>query len=146
MHLPHHLRNLEEVARLRDQLFVDEHRKSMDIRLAERRCAFVHVPAVHDVWLVEQRETRWRQRFLVLEGPSGVGKSQFAMGLVPEGRALDVNCANTPEPDMRDFRRSVHELVLFDEATCSMVLRQKKLFQAGLSSVQLGCSQTNWHA
>ena len=36
-------------------------------------------------------------------------------------------------------------MILFDEATCELVLRNKKLFQAPASFVQLGCSTTKCH-
>ena len=45
---------------------------------------------------------------------------------------------------MREFKN--HKGILFDEATCSMVLAQKKLFQAPAVYVRLGCSTTNCHA
>ena len=36
-------------------------------------------------------------------------------------------------------------MLLFGEATCELVLRNKKLFQAPASFVQSGCSTTNCH-
>ncbi len=36
--------------------------------------------------------------------------------------------------------------ILFDEASCQMVLQQKLLFQAPPMPVRLGCSTTNCHA
>ena len=40
----------------------------------------------------------------------------------------------------------VHNGILFDEASCTMVLQQEKLFQAPPTPVRLGCSTTNCHA
>ena len=40
----------------------------------------------------------------------------------------------------------LHKGILFDEASCQMVLQQKKQFQAPPSPVRLGCSTTSWHA
>ena len=52
-----------------------------------------------------------------------------------------------PEPDLREFRPLLCKGILFDEASCRMVLQQKKLFQAPPSPVRLGCSTTtNSHA
>ena len=40
----------------------------------------------------------------------------------------------------------VHKGILFDEASCKMVLSQKKPFQCPNTDVQLGCSTTNCHS
>ena len=61
-------------------------------------------------------------------------------------RVLEVNCASCPEPDPRDLRALWHKGILFDEASCDMVLRQKKLFQGPAVPVALGMSTTNCHA
>ena len=45
---------------------------------------------------------------------------------------------------MREF--DGHQGILFDEASCAMVLRQKKLCQAQGVRAKLGCSTTNCHA
>ena len=58
----------------------------------------------------------------------------------------EVNCANGQEPDLRTFSHFRHKVILFDEATPEMVLRQKKLFQAPNCFIQLGTSTTNCHA
>ena len=63
-----------------------------------------------------------------------------------EANVLEVNCASCPEPDLREFRPLLHKGILFDEASCQMVLQQKKLFQAPPSPVRLGCSTTICHA
>ena len=63
-----------------------------------------------------------------------------------EANVLEVNCASCPEPDLREFRPLLHKGLLFDEASCQMVLQQKKLFQAPPTPVRLGCSTTNCNA
>ena len=102
-------------------------------------------PAV-ERWLQLQTQICTRQPFLVLEGPSCLGKTQFAMSLVGPGKGLEVNCCACPEPDLRSFRAMTHELILFDEASPELVLKQKKLFQAPAVDVTLGASTTNCHA
>ena len=72
------------------------------------------------------------------------GKTVFARHLLGEPhRALETNCAACPEPDLRRFKPFHHEVIVFDEATCKMVLQQRKLFQAPAVEVELGCSTTN---
>ena len=72
------------------------------------------------------------------------GKTVFARHLLGEPhRALETNCAACPEPDLRRFKPFHHEVIVFDEASCNMVLQQRKLFQAPAVEVELGCSTTN---
>ena len=55
----------------------------------------------------------------------------------------EINCAAGAEPDLREFRLGQHKDVLFDEIRPHVVLRQRKLFQAGPCLVDLGASATN---
>ena len=45
-----------------------------------------------------------------------------------------------------DYKHMKHQIVLFDEASPEMVIKQKKLFQAPPCFVELGCSTTNCHS
>ena len=84
-----------------------------------------------------------RYKFLVLEGPSGVGKTVFARSLVTPGmEVLEMNCAGKQPFDLRSFTWGKHGLILFDEVEPSMVAASRKLFQAGNCEVQLGGSAT----
>ena len=96
-------------------------------------------------WQQQYDQTHWRYRFLVLVGPSRLGKTCFARSLVRPGNAevLEVNCSAGEEPDLRGFRFKTHKLILFDEIEPAAVSKQRKLFQATLARVQLGCSATN---
>ena len=67
------------------------------------------------------------------------------MNLVPPGCALELNCASCPEPDLRSYDTLQHKLIVFDEASPKMVLRQK-IFQCPDAEVQLGSSNTNCHS
>jgi hypothetical protein len=88
-----------------------------------------------------------RYKFLVLSGPSKVGKTAFARTLCERGLdTLEVNCASGAEPDLRAYRLSKHGLILFDEIEAQQVAAQRKLFQAQAAAVQLGCSATNCHS
>jgi hypothetical protein len=44
------------------------------------------------------------------------------------------------------YESLLHDVILFDEAACHLVLRCKKLFQASLSTVIMASSCTNCHS
>jgi hypothetical protein len=87
-----------------------------------------------------------RYKFLVLEGPSSIGKTRFVQGALvdkPE-KALILDCSDAVVPALKsNFSRQKHTLVMFDEAHASMIIRCKKLFQASINPVSYGSSPTN---
>ena len=99
------------------------------------------------MFLAQLKLIRSRYTYLVLVGGSGTGKTVWAKWIFGDTNfVLEVNCASCPEPDLREYRPLVHKCILFDEASCNMVLQQNKLFQAPPTPVRLGCSTTNCHA
>lgn len=103
------------------------------------------VPEV-DSWLRGFSIQRDRYPFLILEGPSKLGKTQFAESLAPPGRTLNIDCASATEPDLRQYRSEEVDSIIFDEAKAAMVIRAKRLFQAPMGMVNLGMSATNCNA
>ena len=81
--------------------------------LAGKRFPRQWFPEIEETWLGEQKHIQKRQRFLVLDGASKLGTTMYAMSLVPDNAALELNCANCIEPDMSDYDERVHKLVLF---------------------------------
>ena len=93
------------------------------------------------------KKPRHRYRFLVLAGPSRVGKIAFVKSLCGPGmETLEVNCSSGAEPDLKAYRFRRHEVVLFDEIEAEQVAAQRKLFQAQATPVQLACSATNCYS
>ena len=87
-----------------------------------------------------------RYKFLILEGPSKVGKTRFVQSSLVRkpDEALILDCADAVVPALKgNFFRSKHTLVMFDEAHAEMVIRCKKLFQASVNKVTYGSSPTN---
>ena len=97
-----------------------------------------------DAWNAQYATPSHRYKFLVLQGPSRVGKTAFARSLCDPGfQTLEINCASGAEPDLRAYRLRQHGLILFDEIIPQQVVSQRKVFQAQSAKVQMGCSATN---
>lgn len=87
-----------------------------------------------------------RFKFLVLEGDSRVGKTRFAESLYGSERTLVISMqSGCLVPPLRDFNRSKHRCIIFDEGSAAMVICNKQLFQAGLDRSTLGQSPTSCH-
>ena len=78
---------------------------SIERELERSERPFKTIPEVEE-WKAEHAVPRPRYRFLVLVGTSGVGKTQFAKSLVPKGRALELNMAAAPEPNLKEYDTS----------------------------------------
>ena len=143
--LPRLLQNLDKyVSEMREQRLRDRIAQ-IELELQRSERPFKIFPEI-ERWKEEHAVARPRYRFLVLVGPSGLGKTQFAKSLVGKGRSLELNMASAPEPNLKDYDHEQHDLILFDECSAEKVLLQKKLFQAPLSAVSLGQSTTGCFA
>ena len=99
-----------------------------------------------DAWQKQYAKVSDRYSFLVLGGPSGVGKTRFVQGRLVEKpeQALVLDCADAVVPALKgNFDRRHHALILFDEAHAEMIIRCKKLFQASINPTTYGSSATN---
>lgn len=94
-------------------------------------------------WFPQYKKLQLRYKFLVLEGASEVGKSQWVRCLADPGKVLELNCASAKSLNMREFKTGETEVVLADEATPQFVLSEKKVFQAGNAWIDLGASATS---
>jgi len=120
-----------------------------NLHLGSARCTvkgafrpFIKLPQV-DEWLAVFETQRDRYPFLVLEGPSRLGKTQYAEHVVGGKRSLSVDCSSAIEPDLRQYASDEVDCIIFDEAKAAMVIRCKRLFQAPMGFVNLGLSATN---
>ena len=146
VNLTSNLQNLDRLTREQEMLLLEKKHETLRFALQSTLGKFKEVPAATQ-FLAHLQVIRHRYKFLVLYGPSSTGKTSFVRMLTgkPE-EVLEVNCASGQEPDLRTFSHFRHKIILFDEATPEMVLRQKKLFQAPNCFIQLGTSTTNCHA
>ena len=129
--MPRLLGNLEKLkleersSRLREQI------GSIELELAQQEKPYRTIPEIEN-WKAEHSVRKSRYRFLVLVGPSGKGKTQFAKSLVPRGRFLDLNMAAAPEPNLKEYDHELHDLILFDECSAKKVLLQTNCFRLRL--------------
>ena len=141
-------RNLEQLARFRTEqgnLAVQtvqcwRRGNGHEVRLPWRR-----FPTV-DNWKSQYAFVLDRYQFLVLDGPSQMGKTAFVRSLVGPDEYMEVNLAGGAAIDLRAYRMWQHTLVLFDEGEPRQILEHKKLFQAGPMPCQMQTSTTNCHA
>ena len=119
-----------------------EERLRVEHQIRATQRPFKTIEAV-TTWLKQYEEIRDRYLFLVLDGESMYGKSRFAANLTMPEKFLSVDCASATEPELRSFDREQHDVVCFDEAKPSMIIRVKKLAQAGVDPARLGQSATN---
>ena len=127
-----------EMKRMRQRLWILE---AQD-KVAQQIKPCLRLEAV-DNWLQQYRGLGFtRKKFLVLEGGSGLGKSEFVRQLFPPGKLLELNCGSTSFVNLRDFDWEQHEGILFDEATPSLVARERKVFQCPPVELDLGHSPT----
>ena len=88
----------------------------------------------------------FRFRFLVMEGPSSVGKTVLAKSFFSPDKTYYYNMQTAAEPDLRGFRVGHHRACVFDEITWQQVVKLKVLFQAGVDGADLGASQCNQYS
>ena len=142
----HHLQNLERLVAERRQVALQARMALVQTSCAARMEAFKDVPLVRERCLPHFQCIKPRYPFLVLEGPSKTGKTSYAKHITGDpAEVFEVNCANCPEPDLRDFDCSIHKAIMYDEASPDLVLKQRRLFQSPACLLDLGCSTTNCH-
>ena len=143
--LPGMLRTLSAYETASAEEALASHVRAVQAELQHNRCPFKHIDVVSE-WLAEFDVLRARYRFLILDGPSCVGKSQFACALASHGSVCFCDCQSAQQPDLRSFRPLQDEVIVMDEAAPSLVIRNKRLFQAPAEWVQLGLSATNMYS
>ena len=141
-----YLKDISTIIEARETEAISEECDRVRAALSPAIRAFRIIPAVQE-WQNQFESDSFRFSFLVLDGPSRTGKTQFARSLVPDGGVvMELNCAGGAPVDLRGFQWQTHRLVLYDEIRPSQVLAQKKLFQCGSVGVQLGLSATGCYA
>ena len=114
-------------------------------RIRTRLSSFPPVPGI-GTWLQramvpEQAHTH----FLVLIGPSQMGKTEYVRSLFPVGRILELNCAGLKHVCLQEFKPAIHSCILWDECSPALVASNRKLCQHPACWVDMGHSPTGQH-
>ena len=124
-------------------------KQHIELRLRElsgKVMPFRSLPEVNQ-WMLDCHGANFRKKFLVLEGGSGLGKTEYAKRLTGnQDECYEVNMANGDDFDLRGFVPLRHKTILWDEAAPSLVAAQRKLFQCPACWVDLGTSSTGCYA
>ena len=145
-HIKQYTENVRTFTQMSQQLQVQSAKRDAQLALQAMRRPSVRLEVVEEQFRPQFAHHDFRRKFLVLDGPTRVGKTQYAKSLAGEPCTLEVNCANCIEPDLRDFNPAIHKAIVFDEASASLVLRHKKLFQGGVEEVTMSSSATNMYS
>ena len=139
------LKNIECAEQSREVLEIQQIHDIDNAELRKKQFAF-RMPDEVTRWLATFEAFKDRYPFLILDGPSCVGKTRFAQSLVPEGAMYLCDCSNDQTPDLRRFQYKQHTLILLDECGPAQCIKLKKLLQAGADYATLGVSPTQQHA
>jgi len=141
-----HIANVREQQRMGREVLVETDATIVQARLRLAKKPRIYVPRVEEEFISQFRDPSLaRRRFLVLEGPSCVGKTEYARGLVSDAaQVLELYCANQREHlVVRGLVPGVHRMILFDEADPELILSSKRLVQGQACMIQLGVSATS---
>ena len=139
------LQNLKNVESEQEKLFFEAKKRIVTEALKGQIRKFKPQPKLN-VFQNQFMMIRSRYKFFVANGGSCTGKTVWAKHITGNpDEVYYVNCASCPEPDLR-LLKAGHKVILLDEASPSMVLKQKLLIQGPPDFVSLGCSTTNCHA
>jgi hypothetical protein len=137
------LENMSSWKKHHEMFLLEQQRRQAMTVLFSSNKQWRTIPAVEE-WKEQWQDTlRGRRKFLVMEGPSSIGKSFFCLSICGIDKTFHVDCTKGGEPDMRDYDFFKHEAIFFDECTPAQVLSQKILFMGSPLKVKMEGSSTN---
>ena len=135
--LPRKLADLDKWHQESQKLSLENRIRETQALLGESLSPFRELPAVTS-WMAECARPSFRKRFLVLEGPSGLGKTEYVKHLYGREHTLELNCACSEHVQLRDFDATIHKCIFWDEARPKLIASQRKLFQCPAAWIDLG--------
>ena len=145
--MPQLLANFERIEREAEKQKLEDVVAETMACLTAQLCPCRRLREVEE-WEASVKTVRFRYNFLVLDGPSKMGKTLYcrSRSLDLGETLLEIDCAGADTPDLTHFQFGKHSMVLCDEGSARIVLRYKKLFQASAAYTRLASSRTNCHA
>jgi hypothetical protein len=137
------IRQLQYVENARKEEFRASQRVENERAIQASQVAFRTIESV-TTWEHQFTASASRRLFLVLDGPSGTGKTRFAYSLAPAPSwrtALYADCSGGV-PDLRSLDNSVHKVLILDELSPGVAIGLKKLLQGSNDPCTLGHSPT----
>ena len=125
----------------------DLRKEWLRINLEMPKCPFKVIPEVQE-WMQGLQDKLYkvgRFPFLVLTGPSQVGKTRYAQALYGVEASLLISCQNVTVPNLRAYDRQRHKAIIYDEGSSKMVVQNKAVFQSNQDTIGLGQSACNQH-
>ena len=137
------LADLDKLTQMKMELSLEHRISEVQTEIAKTNLVFKKYDLIENWKEKSMQPFQRRKKFLVMEGPSGVGKTEYVRALFGADALLELNAANCGRsPDLRQFNAIKHKVVLFDEAPVELVLENRKLFQAPACWIDLGHSPT----
>ena len=137
------LSDFDKYVQSMEELKVEARMEEYAAELAKTQLTSVTEPRIEEWKKAATKPFQRRKQFLVLEGPSGLGKTEYVKALFGHDKVLELNCGSCGNVvSLRQFRAGQHQCVLFDEASARLVLHNRKVFQAPPGWVDLGHSPT----
>ena len=148
-HTKSYLQEIRTIEELEEAAEIENEKRMIDLLIGGHLKPFRWLPEVALWKLQYDREHEmgmWgrtnRFKFLVLTGPSSLGKTMFAKSLFGQESTLVVPSQKVTIPDLHDFKRRKHKAIVFDEIESPCVAANKQIFQANSDVAILGQSPT----
>jgi len=137
------IRQLEFVEHHRGMLEQAAQREIIEKSLQSQQLPFKVIPEVVE-WQRQYDELKSRHKFLVLDGPSGTGKTRYAYSLAPcpSWKTCYFADCSGGLPDLRRFNNAEHRMLFLDEMDPAVAISLKKVLQASNDPCVLGTSPT----
>ena len=86
-----------------------------------------------------------RTSILVLDGPSGLGKTEYVRSLFLRDALLEINARQMKSICLHGFQQSKTRGILWDECSAELVIASRKVFQHSTCLVDIGHSPAGQH-
>ena len=121
--------------------------KKVKHNLAKNKYPRKYIDVVEETWLPSLVDKDLgRRKFLVLDGPSQVGKTEYARSLADgDEYFFQADCSGQNYPNVKGLSFWRHRIALFDECSVKVVLQNKRLFQGSHYGGSVGNTASNMY-